>query len=525
METEIGRAAIPYLAYAIAFLLAAGTVVATTPLAIRFARRFGIVDKPNRRKVHVGKTPRLGGAAVFLGVAVPTVVLAMGSESARTLIGFDQRSFLCLASGAILLFLVGLWDDLRGVSPVIKFQFQVVAGMLAFYGGFHFLLSRGGDPFSIDHSFGLIFSLFLTVTWIVGTTNAVNLIDGLDGLASGISGIALLLLGFISIYNHHAAVALAAFIGAGSAFGFLAYNRHPAKIFLGDSGSLLLGFLLAVLSVKGSQQGSLVASLVGPICLLFVPMLDISLAMVRRTQMGMPIVAPDKLHIHHRLLHWGISHRTVVLILWAVTLGVGGFALLLHFLKDAYRYSLVNLAAVAMLGLAIGYLGTLEMNATFKAMRNINRRKLTPRGKVLWLRRSLARMDGCETAQAAFQELARIGTGLEIESLIVSMACEGRESEALEAYRWDRVPRAGGAADWTWEESNQDVLAATKEYQVQPGIRINLEIMRHGWKARRASEDAQLWADLIVDKLATLRVLVIFSPAESLAYSTILEAQ
>lgn len=525
METEIGRQAIPYLAYAFTFALAAGTVVVTTPLAIRLARRFGIVDKPNRRKVHIGSIPRMGGLAVFLGIIVPILAVSMGSEAARALIGFDQKSFICLGGGAILLFLVGLWDDLRGVSPRLKFLFQVVAGLLAFYGGFQFLLLRGGNPFAFGHSIGILFSLVLTVAWIVGTTNAVNLIDGLDGLASGISGIALLLLGFISIYNHHAAIALAAFIGAGSAFGFLAYNRHPAKIFLGDSGSLLLGFMVAVLSIKGSQQGSLVASLVGPVCLLFVPLLDVALAMVRRTQRGMPIVAPDKLHIHHRLLQWGISHRTVVLILWAITLGVGGFALLLHFLKDAYRYTLVNLAAAAMLGLAIRYLGTLEMDATFKAMRTINRRKLTPRGKVLWLRRSLAGLDGCETAQAAFQELARIGTGLGIESMAVSMACEGREAEALEAFRWDRVPRAGASADWTWEESNLDFVAAAKEYQVQPEIRIRLQIMRHGWKARRASEDAQLWANLIVDKLATLRVLVIFSPAESLAYSTILEAQ
>jgi hypothetical protein len=178
---------------------------------------------------------------------------------------------------------------------------------------------------------------------------------------------------------------------------------------------------------------------------------------------------------------------------------------------------------VAMLGLAIRYLGTLEMNATLKSMRNINRRKRTPRGKIIWLRRSLAGLDRCESAQAAFQELARIGAGLEIESLAVSMACEGREAEALEAYRWDRIPRAGDATDWTWEESNQDIVVAAKEYQIQPEIRIHLEIKRHGWKTRRASEDAQLWANLIVDKLATQRVLVIFSPAESLAYSTILE--
>jgi hypothetical protein len=132
-------------------------------------------------------------------------------------------------------------------------------------------------------------------------------------------------------------------------------------------------------------------------------------------------------------------------------------------------------------------------------------------------------LDKCESAQAAFQELARIAAGLEIESLSVSMACEGREAEALEAYRWDRIPRSGSTPDWTREETNQDILIAAKEYQVQPEIRIHLEIRRHGWQARRASEDAQLWANLIVDKLATLRILVIFSPAESLAYNTILE--
>ncbi|MEO7426979.1 MAG: MraY family glycosyltransferase [Fibrobacteria bacterium] len=523
METDIGRGAVPYLAYSAAVLLAAGTVVATTPLAISLARRFGIVDKPNRRKVHVGQIPRMGGLAVFLGILVPFLLLRFASDSARELIQSNLKAFLCLAGGGVLLFLVGLWDDLRGASPRLKFAFQVAAGLIAFYGGFRFQLHLGGHPLSNYPAIGTLCSLILTILWIVGTTNAVNLIDGLDGLASGISGIALLLLGFISVYNHHAAIALGAFIAGGSAFGFLAYNRHPAKIFLGDSGSLLLGFMLAVLAIQGSQQGSLVASLIGPVCLLFVPLFDVALAMVRRAQQGMPFSAADRQHIHHRLLGRGISHPRVVIILWTLTLGVGGMALLMHFLKDAHRSGLVNILAVVLLGLAIRYLGTLEMSATMRSVRNINRRKRTPREKILWLRRSLAELDKCETAQAAFQQLARIGTGMEIESLAVSMACEGGAAEALETYRWDRSPRAGGTSDWTWEESNQDIVVVAKEYLIQPEVRINLEIRRHGWKARRASEDAQLWANLIVDALAKLRALVIFSPAESFAYSTILE--
>ena len=159
-------------------------------------------------------------------------------------------------------------------SPRTKLLFQVAAALLAFYGGFQFQLFRGDE--AGGGMAGIALSMALTVFWTIGTTNAVNLIDGLDGLASGITGIALVTLGFISIGNGHLTTALAAFICAGAAVGFLWHNRHPARIFLGDSGSLLLGFLLAALTIDGTQQGSLVASLIGPLCLLYVPLLDTS---------------------------------------------------------------------------------------------------------------------------------------------------------------------------------------------------------------------------------------------------------
>ncbi|HKP94548.1 MAG TPA: MraY family glycosyltransferase [Fibrobacteria bacterium] len=515
-----------YLVYAAAFALSGVATGLFTPLAIRVARRFDIVDKPNARKVQVKPVPRLGGAAVLTGILFSFLLLLVFSGIARDLVFSHAKSFLCLIAGAFLLFLVGLVDDIREVSPKTKLFFQLIAGLVAFYGGFQFLLLRGNHAPGDFHGHWVSLSLFLTVFWTLGTTNAVNLIDGLDGLASGITGIAFTLLGFISVSNGHMATALAAFAAAGATCGFLWHNGHPAKIFLGDSGSLLLGFLLSCLSIEGTQQGSLVASLVGPLCLMYIPFLDTFLAIVRRAQKGLPFSFADKFHIHHRLLRKGIQHPRVVQILWGVALSAGSLALILSYVENSYQSLVVNLYAIVLLVLTVRYLANLELFEYLHSLRNINRRKQTARDKIMALRRSLSALDRCVTAEALLRGVTGIAERLGLDSLAIYMAPGSREEERILVHRWTSNPGDwAGAGDWMAKPGGIVRLNATKLYGIQPGSSITVELCRQSWKTRRKSEDVQLWANLMVEKLAASKVLSIFSPCETGAHLHILELQ
>lgn len=503
-----------YLVFGMGFALAMGLVWLTSPLAGRLARRFKVLDVPDHRKQHAKVVPRMGGVAVFTGIMVSFPLLLLCSATARELILPHLRQLLYLGAGGLLLFIVGLVDDVRGIRPRTKLIFQVGAALLAFHGGFQFLLFRGdvgGGTLA-----GIAVSLALTVLWTIGTTNAVNLIDGLDGLASGITGIALVTLGFISIGNSHFTTALAAFICAGAAAGFLCHNRHPAKIFLGDSGSLLLGFLLAALTIDGTQQGSLVASLIGPLCLLYVPLLDTSLAMIRRALKGLPVTYPDNHHIHHRLLRRGIEHPRVVFILWGVAFAVGELALVIHFMQHPYKALVVNAFAVALLILTLRHLANLEIAESLRTVRNINRRKLTPRGKVLMLRRDLELASRHATADSLLEALQKAADRLGLDSLKVTMAPPSRPDEVVTVLSWDRNVSAGkGPQDWKAARNALAAACETAAYAIQPGILLTVELGRCAWKDRRRSEDVQLWARILVEKLATLEPLRIFCPGKA----------
>ncbi len=505
-----------YLAYAAAFILAGIVTIFSSPIAIRLAFHFGILDKPDQRKVHSKAIPRMGGLAIFSGILITILILSLVSQTIRDLIIPHHKPFVFLASGATLMFILGLVDDIRGLSPRTKLEFQILAGMLAFYGGFQFLLVRGAASGIRSSEVWTILGIILTVFWTVGTTNAVNLIDGLDGLAAGITGIALTCLGLISILNHHLSTALAAFTIAGASFGFLWHNRHPAKIFLGDSGSLLLGFLLAALSIEGTQQGSLFASLVGPLCLLYIPILDTVLAMVRRSQKGVPFSFADNHHIHHRLLRNGIHHPHVVLILWAVTLGVGCIGLSIHFIENSYRSLVVNSFALFVLALTIRYLGNLELVDYLRFASKINRRKKTPRGKIVSLRRRLREVEKCETAESLLRNVALIAESMELDSLAVSMSPRSSAEEQVSIYRWEySKAKKAESKDWIEKPNLLANVQASTLYRVQMESYITVELGRQNWKLRRHSEDVQLWANLIVEKLAEMKALRIFCPGES----------
>jgi hypothetical protein len=195
----------------------------------------------------------------------------------------------------------------------------------------------------------------------------------------------------------------------------------------------------------------------------------------------------------------------------------------MHLLPTWYRYVMVNLFALASLLLAVLYLGHLEVRATMGSLRAINRRKRTPREKVLWLRKNLEEVGDSETARGAVQSLARLAADLGLESLTVSLQAKADPDGSIEIMRWNRYPTADGAANWADDGMDRETVSAAKPYEADPESTLIVQLGRHAWKSRRRSEDFQLWANLLADKLAGMGVFSIFSPIRTLPYSAILE--
>ncbi len=298
------------LAYLILFAASAALSYLLAWPVRNLALALGIVDHPQKRKMHPIAIPLMGGVAIYLAFSVVSLIYfqVMGS------VPDAAKAYAGLMAGALIILGVGLYDDVRGARPVIKFAGQIVAAMLVVaMGGRVDLLT---NPLGVAMHVGWL-GVPLAVFWIVGVTNAVNLIDGLDGLAVGISAIAALGLFAVAV-SGNSFVAAASIIMAGAALGFLPHNFYPARIFLGDTGSLFIGFTLAVISLYGSFKATTATVLFLPIIVLGVPIFDTLFAIVRRARRRVSPFHADREHIHHRLVRVGLHHRNVVLVLYFV---------------------------------------------------------------------------------------------------------------------------------------------------------------------------------------------------------------
>jgi UDP-GlcNAc:undecaprenyl-phosphate GlcNAc-1-phosphate transferase len=329
---------LPYIGV---FLASAATVAGFTPLVRRVAVRLGAIDHPTERKVHPKPTPTGGGVALLLGVAVGLGVAFLIPSFRPAFRESSELQGALLACGVIVA--VGLVDDIRGLSAPAKLAGQILAAGLLVLSGiqllFLWLPSQGTLVIGSD------LGVPLTVAWVLLMVNAVNLIDGLDGLAAGVSAIAAGAF-FVYVYagptpafiQPSTPAALLSAVAAGAAVGFLPYNFYPARVFMGDSGSMLLGVLLAGATISGVGQtvepsgGDIAAFFIPvliPLIVLAVPLSDVALAIVRRMRRGRPVFAPDKEHIHYQLQEIGHTHRRAVLImyLWSLLLAGSGLAI------------------------------------------------------------------------------------------------------------------------------------------------------------------------------------------------------
>ena len=344
----------------VAFVVAAWVAAALTPPVRALARRLGVVDKSdNYRKTDPRAVPLLGGVAVFAAFPVPILALALfhrNNVSAMLEQSWAEVAAL-LAGGAIALGL-GIVDDVMQLSARWKLLLQVVAASVAVAGGF--CVTAVSNPFG-----GTIFLGWLgvpvTILWFVGCMNALNLLDGLDGLAAGVGlFVAVTLLLVSAVYGNGLAMLLLACL-AGATAGFLRYNFHPASIFLGDCGSMLLGFWVAALSLLAARKAEAAVALLVPFIALGLPIFDTSLAILRRWSRKLPLSSADRQHIHHTLLAMGLTHRRAVLVLYVACATLGVAALLISAGRGAL--TLIVVGSLALLAfVSIRVMGTLDLN-------------------------------------------------------------------------------------------------------------------------------------------------------------------
>ena len=292
--------------------------LALTPIVIKMAKKYNLVDIPkDERRVHNKPMPRVGGIAIVISMFIGLGIYYLITKNIPSIA--LNKKFIGFLIGGVVIFAMGLIDDIFNLKARYKFLFQLFAAIIVYIFGVR--LPGIKIPFIYTDIINLGWLDFpITLLWIIGITNAINLIDGLDGLAAGISAISAtaLLIIFITTSASLEAIVITAVL-VGSTLGFLPYNFNPAKTFMGDVGSNFLGFTLSVVSILGFAKGYTLLAIIAPILALGVPIFDTLFAMIRRFLKGQPMLKPDGAHIHHRLLKMGFSQRQAVVFLYTVT--------------------------------------------------------------------------------------------------------------------------------------------------------------------------------------------------------------
>ena len=336
-----------------------------TPLVILLARRLKAIDSPGLRKIHNTPVPRLGGIALAVSMlAMSVCVLALDNSIGQAFRGI-QPQVIALLAGAVLMLITGVLDDIHGLRARVKLAAQIAAAVVVCTAGIRIDQITVADWFTLD--FGWL-AWPITIFWIVGITNAVNLIDGLDGLAAGICAVACGVIAVLAIWTGQAMMAVIMLALLGSLTGFLVFNFNPARIFLGDSGTYFLGFVLGAGSVMCSTKSSTLLGLTLPVLALGVPIFDTLFSILRRILERRSIFAPDRRHIHHRLLEMGLHQRQVVIIIYIVTALAAGLGMFMMITRNLG--TLVVFAGVLLLlALVFRLVGSVRLREAIAGLR------------------------------------------------------------------------------------------------------------------------------------------------------------
>jgi UDP-GlcNAc:undecaprenyl-phosphate/decaprenyl-phosphate GlcNAc-1-phosphate transferase len=341
-----------YLTLLLCFIIS----IFITPFVKKLAIKVGAVDQPNKRKVHEKIMPRMGGLGIYISFIIGMLI-----------INPDKPYHLAIIAGSVVIIAIGILDDIFNLAARFKLLGQIAAALIVvMWGGID--VDFINLPFDGKLQFGVL-SVPITILWIVGVTNAINLIDGLDGLAAGVSSIALISISGMAIVMGDVYVMTVGFILLASTLGFLVYNFHPAKIFMGDTGALFLGYMIAVLSLLGFKNVTFISFIV-PIIILGVPMTDTIFAIIRRLVNKTPLAAPDKSHLHHRLLDHGFTHRQTVILIYAISAMFGLTGFIFSF-TTMWGSMLILLVIILSIELIVESVGLVDKN--YKPLLNMVR--------------------------------------------------------------------------------------------------------------------------------------------------------
>jgi UDP-GlcNAc:undecaprenyl-phosphate GlcNAc-1-phosphate transferase len=426
-------------AYLMIFALAMMGCVLTTPLVTHIAGWVGAIDRPDQfRRIHQGATPRLGGMALALGVAAGTILPHLsGSSQFISLILPDLRHEWVILSAALLVLLVGFIDDTRSIGPRAKLLGQALAVLVLYLGGIR-IQTIDMLGFNLDLTYPSLHFSFLgmpidlalpsltaTMLWFLGCMNVWNLIDGMDGLASGVGLLVTGTLTLVAIHNENIQVAILAVALAGSLAGFLLYNWHPACIFLGDSGALLIGLLIGVIGVQGSMKGPSAISILFPILAMGLPISDTAMAIFRRWVRNLPLSTADRRHVHHLLIGLGLNPRQAALMLYCFSGFLCGAVLLGVALRSEFLALVLGifgcLAFLVVVTSRRDELASLRGDLQARIVRGRQERRAA---ELTW--EAIQRIEVCDSATASLEIVERTAQLLGCE--LIQVSCTSTDS-------------------------------------------------------------------------------------------------
>jgi len=449
--------------YITLFTLSFFTAMLVTPVVRRKASEWGAIAQPDSgRHIHSRPTPRLGGVAIYIAfIATLLCVPFLGnmvSDSFRA----NLLKFVALLAPATFILLFGVYDDFRGAAAPLKLTFQIIAAVMVYAAGFR--IENLSTPFGDHLSLPALMSFPATILWILVITNAFNLIDGIDGLAAGASVFALISILVFSVAQGNPEISLIAVVLVGSVMGFLRYNFNPATIFLGDSGSMFLGFLAAVLSLAGSQKGSTIVAIAIPLVSFGLPVTEAGLSLARRFVNGQSLFAGDRGHIHHKLLDRGMTQRQAVILLYAVCALFSLFGLML---LNPRR----NLAALIFFVLGVGIVfGVQRLGyAEFSELGNQIRQGVTRRRRALavnaHVRRTSDRLGAVNSAGELFDALDSM---LEVNEFECALLEINENEPVYESSLTSYCRMTNGRLTWSWtrNEIEIDRVLSSNQYWI-----------------------------------------------------------
>jgi UDP-GlcNAc:undecaprenyl-phosphate/decaprenyl-phosphate GlcNAc-1-phosphate transferase len=443
--------------YLMIFAVAMAGCVLTTPLVTWLASWVGAIDRPDQfRRIHQGAIPRLGGLALAMGVAAGTVLTFLHEPFRDRAIGeFGSQHHWSVLVAALIILVVGFIDDTRSLGPRTKLLGQALAVLALYLGGIR-IQSIDVLSLSVDLSFPSIHfsilgfpvllalpSLVITLLWFLGCMNVWNLIDGMDGLASGVGLLVSGTLTLVAIHNENYEVAVMAVALAGSLAGFLLYNWHPACIFLGDSGALLIGLLIGVIGVEGSMEGPSAISILFPILAMGLPISDTAMAIFRRWVRNLPLSAADRRHVHHLLIGLGLNPRQAAVMLYCFSSFLCGVVLLGVALRNEYLTLVLGISGCLVFLLIVTSRRDELTSLRGDLQERMNRKRQERQAaKLAW--EAIQRVELCTTAQAAYEIVEETAYKLGCE--LVKFTCESDESFSADQAQ-SRCEAPGGASE------------------------------------------------------------------------------